>query len=136
MANETKALEVQKEEMLPTEGTERTRESRVFIPRADIYEVNDEIFVVVDLPGVDKDSLEISLEKNVLTINGYVSQEPPEGYALAYAEYEIGDYERSFRLSNMIDQDKIEATLSDGVLKLRLPKAEAAKTRKIEVKTA
>ncbi len=136
MANETKALEVQKEEMLPTEGTERTRESRVFIPRADIYEVNDEIFVVVDLPGVDKDSLEISLEKNVLTINGYVSQEPPEGYALAYAEYEIGDYERSFRLSNMIDQDKIEATLSDGVLKLRLPKAEAAKTRKIEVKAA
>ena len=136
MANETKALEVQKDEMLPTEGTERTRESRVFIPRADIYEVNEDIFVIVDLPGVDKDNLEISLEKNVLTINGYVSQEPPEGYALAYAEYEIGDYERSFRLSNMIDQDKIEATLNDGVLKLRLPKAETAKTRKIAVKTA
>jgi HSP20 family molecular chaperone IbpA len=136
MANETKALEVQKDEMLPTEGTERTRESRVFIPRADIYEVNEDIFVIVDLPGVDKDNLEISLEKNVLTINGYVSQEPPEGYALAYAEYEIGDYERSFRLSNMIDQDNIEATLSDGVLKLRLPKAETAKTRKIKVKTA
>ena len=136
MANETKALDVKKEEMLQTEGTERTRESRVFIPRADIYEVNDEIFVIVDLPGVDKDNLEISLEKNVLTINGYVSQEPPEGYALAYAEYEIGDYERSFRLSNMIDQDNIEATLSDGVLKLRLPKAETAKTRKIKVKTA
>jgi HSP20 family molecular chaperone IbpA len=136
MANETKALEVQKDEMLPAEGTERTRESRVFIPRADIYEINEDIFVVVDLPGVDKDNLEISLEKNVLTINGYVSQEPPEGYALAYAEYEIGDYERSFRLSNMIDQDKIEATLSDGVLKLRLPKAETAKSRKIKVKTA
>jgi HSP20 family molecular chaperone IbpA len=136
MANETKALEVQKDEMLPAEGTERTRESRVFIPRADIYEVNEDIFVIVDLPGVDKDNLEISLEKNVLTINGYVSQEPPEGYALAYAEYEIGDYERSFRLSNMIDQDKIEATLNDGVLKLRLPKAETAKTRKIAVKTA
>jgi HSP20 family molecular chaperone IbpA len=136
MANETKALEVQKDEMLPAEGTERTRESRVFIPRADIYEVNEDIFVIVDLPGVDKDNLEISLEKNVLTINGYVSQEPPEGYALAYAEYEIGDYERSFRISNMIDQDKIEATLNDGVLKLRLPKAETAKTRKIAVKTA
>jgi len=136
MADKSKALEVQKEEALQTEGTERTRESRVFVPRADIYELKDEISVVVDLPGADKDSLEISLEKNVLTINAYVPQEPPEGYVLAYSEYEIGDYERSFRLSNMIDQDKIEATFSDGVLNLRLPKAEAAKTRKIEVKAA
>jgi len=134
MANETKALEVQKDEMLPAEGTERTRESRVFIPRADIYEVNEDIFVIVVLPGVDKDNLEISLEKNVLTINGYVQQEPPEGYALAYAEYEIGDYERSFRLSGQIDRDGIEATYKNGSLRLNLPKSAVAKTRKISVK--
>jgi HSP20 family protein len=134
MANESKSLEVQKEEMVPTVGSERTRETRCFIPRADIYETENEISVIVDLPGVDKNSLEISLEKNVLKINGYVSQEDPEGYSLAFAEYQIGDYERSFRLSNQIDQNKIDATLNDGVLKLRLPKAEAAKSRKIAVK--
>jgi HSP20 family protein len=134
MANESKSLEVQKEEMVPTVGSERTRETRCFIPRADIYETENEISVIVDLPGVDKNSLEISLEKNILNINGYVSQEDPEGYSLAFAEYQIGDYERSFRLSNQIDQNKIDATLNDGVLKLRLPKAEAAKSRKIAVK--
>jgi HSP20 family protein len=134
MANESKSLEVQKEEMVPTVGSERTRETRCFIPRADIYETENEISVIVDLPGVDKNSLEISLEKNILKINGYVSQEDPEGYSLAFAEYQIGDYERSFRLSNQIDQNKIDATLNDGVLKLRLPKAEAAKSRKIAVK--
>jgi HSP20 family protein len=134
MANESKSLEVQKEEMVPTVGSERTRETRCFIPRADIYETENEISVIVDLPGIDKNSLEISLEKNILKINGYVSQEDPEGYSLAFAEYQIGDYERSFRLSNQIDQNKIDATLNDGVLKLRLPKAEAAKSRKIAVK--
>ena len=134
MANENKSLEVQKEEMLPTAGSERTRETRCFVPRADIYETENEIDVIVDLPGVSKDSVEISLEKNILKINGYVPQETPEGYSLAFAEYHIGDYERSFRLSNQIDQDKINATLNDGVLKLRLPKAEAAKSRKIAVK--
>jgi HSP20 family protein len=134
MANESKSLEVQKEEMVPTVGSERTRETRCFIPRADIYETENEISVIVDLPGVDKNSLEISLEKNILKINGYVSQEDPEGYSLAFAEYQIGDYERSFRLSNQIDQNKIDATINDGVLKLRLPKAEAAKSRKIAVK--
>jgi HSP20 family protein len=134
MANESKSLEVQKEEMVPTVGSERTRETRCFIPRADIYETENEISVIVDLPGVDKNSIEISLEKNILKINGYVSQEDPEGYSLAFAEYQIGDYERSFRLSNQIDQNKIDATINDGVLKLRLPKAEAAKSRKIAVK--
>ena len=135
MANENKSLEVQKEEMLPTEGTERTRETRCFVPRADIYEIENEIMVIVDLPGVDQNSVDISLEKNVIKINGYVSQETPEGYALAFSEYEVGDYERSFRLSDQIDKENINAILKDGVLKLHLPKAEAAKIRKIAIKT-
>ncbi|HBY08983.1 MAG TPA: heat-shock protein Hsp20 [Chloroflexi bacterium] len=134
MTGNNKSLEVQKEEMLPRDGSERTRESRCFAPRADIYEVDEDIFVVVDLPGVQKDAVDISLEKNILKINGYVNPETFEGYALAFAEYVVGDYERSFRLSNQIDQDKIEALLKDGVLKLRLPKAEAAKSRKIAIK--
>ena len=76
------------------------------------------------------------LEKNILTINGYVESEAPQNYSLAYAEYEVGDYERSFTLSNQINQDKIEATVRNGVLRLRLPKAGPAKARKIVVKSA
>ena len=134
MDKENKALEVQKEEMLPVEGTERTRETRCFVPRADIYEIDDNIFVTVDLPGVDENAVDITLEKNVLTINGYVEENSPEDFSLAFAEYQVGDFERSFRISNEIDREKINATIKNGVLTLELPKAEAAKSRKIKVK--
>ena len=135
MATDTKAMEVSKEEMLPEE-TERTRECRCFVPRSDIYETDDMIFVVMDMPGVLKENIGISLEKNTLTVNGYTNFDLPEGYSLAFAEYENGDYERSFRISNQIDQDKIEAEFTNGVLRLSLSKAEAAKKRKIEVNVA
>jgi HSP20 family protein len=133
MAEETKAMEVQKEE-LPAEETERTRDCRCFIPRADIYETSDNIIVMVDMPGIHEDNIDITLEKNILTINGYTDPEPPAGYSLAYGEYEIGDYERSFRVSNQINRDGIEAAYKDGVLSLTLPKAEEAKSRKIAIK--
>ncbi|MEW6717877.1 MAG: Hsp20/alpha crystallin family protein [Chloroflexota bacterium] len=134
MADESKALKVQKETAL-AEPTERTRECQCFIPRADIYETDENIVVVVDMPGVDKNSIDITLDKNILTINGYSDVDSPEGYSLVFAEYEVGDYERSFRLSDHIDGDKIEAAYKDGVLHLTLPKAEEAKARKISVKT-
>jgi HSP20 family protein len=136
MTEETKAMEVEKQEMVPAEDTERTRETCCFVPRADIYETEDKIVVVTDMPGVGAKSLDITLEKNILTINGYVEPEIPEGYSLAWAEYRIGDYQRSFRISDEIDREHIEATIKNGVLHLDLPKSTAAKTRKISVKTA
>ena len=136
MTEETKAMEVEKQEMVPAEDTERTRETCCFVPRADIYETEDKIVVVTDMPGVSAESLDITLEKNVLTINGYVEPEVPDGYSLAWAEYRIGDYQRSFRLSDEIDREQIEATIRNGVLYLDMPKSAAAKTRKISVKTA
>jgi HSP20 family protein len=114
-------------------GAERTRDSLAFVPRADVYETDDDIVVMADMPGVDADSVDITLEDNVLTINGYVDPEPPDGHSLAYAEYRVGDYVRAFTLSDQIDRDGIEATVKDGVLRLRLPKAEAAKMRKIPI---
>ena len=90
----------------------------------------------VDLPGVSEDSVEITLEKNVLLINGYVESVDPEGYSLAFAEYEVGDFERSFRISNEIDREKINATIKHGVLTLELLKADVAKSRKIKVKAS
>lgn len=136
MTEETKALDVEKQEMVPAEETERTRETCCFVPRADIYEAEDRIIVVTDMPGVSAESLDVTLEKNTLTINGYVEPEVPEGYSLAWAEYQIGDYQRSFRISDEIDRDQIEATIKNGVLHLDLPKSTAARTRKISVKTA
>ena len=130
-----KSIEVKnKEEMVPEEGTERTRECRCFVPRADIYENGDQIVIVADMPGVDEKDIDISLEKNILTINGNVQPSYPEGFSLTYAEYGIGDYQRRFALSNEIDSEKIKATVKNGVLRLYLPKAGAAKTRKITVK--
>jgi len=132
MAEESKTLEVQKREVNPSEEGERTRECTCFVPRADIFENDDDIYLVVDLPGVDENSIDITIEKNVLTLNGYTEAEDLEGYALNLNEYEIGDY-LSFRLSNTIEKDKIQATIKDGVLRLQLPKAGEAKTRKIAV---
>ena len=80
MADNVKTMDVEKEEVTATEETERTRECRCFVPRADIYEVDDQIVIVADVPGVDENSVEIMLEKNILTINAYV--DPVEMEAL------------------------------------------------------
>lgn len=132
---ETKAMEVRKEEMLPEES-ERTRETRCFIPRADVFETDEAIVVLMDIPGAEQDQINVSLEKNILTVSAYCNPEGPEGYSLAFAEYEVGDYERSFRLSDHIDRDKIQAEYKNGVLRLTLPKAAEARKRKIEVKVS
>jgi HSP20 family protein len=133
---EEKALmKAPEQEVVAKEDMERTRERQCFVPKADIYESEREIVVVADIPGASQDSIEITLDKNVLTIDAFVDPEIPEGYSLAWGEYEIGDYQRSFRLSGEIDRDKIEATVANGELRLRLPKAEEAKAKKILVKT-
>jgi len=134
MAEETKTLQTQEKEEIQTNGVERTRARRAYVPRADIYETETDIVLVADMPGVDENSVDVTLEKNVLTITGTVEEMAPENYGLAYAEYGSGDYQRSFTLSNEIDREKIEAMVKNGVLKLRLPKSHAARSRKIAVK--
>jgi len=99
----------------------------------DILEKKDEIVVTADMPGVDEKSLDITLEKNVLTIHGMTEPEPETTARPIYAEYGIGDYQRAFTISEEVDRDGIKATMKNGVLRLVLPKAPAAKTRKIEV---
>lgn len=133
--SEGKGLELQDAEKqeVDTSGAERTRERLAFVPRADIYETAEAITVVTDMPGVDETSVDITLDKNVLTISGYVEPMQPEGYSLAHAEYNIGDFERSFTLSDRIDREGIEATVKDGVLRLVLPKITEAKSRTIPI---
>lgn len=135
MAELTK--DISKKEAETPQGVERTRPHKVYAPDVDILERKDDIVVSADLPGVDEKTLDITLEKNVLTIYGRV--EPAKdmpGHRLAYSEYGIGDYQRAFTLSDEVDKDRIQATMKNGVLRLVLPKAEAARSRKIAVSTA
>ncbi|MFL7837961.1 MAG: Hsp20/alpha crystallin family protein [Candidatus Promineifilaceae bacterium] len=128
-------LQTQKQEAEVAEGAERTRASRVYIPQVDIYSDNDNIVILADMPGVADKDIDITLDKDILTINGFISNAAePEGYELVHDEYGVGDYRRSFTLPDEIDRDNIEASLSNGVLRVKLPKAPEAQTRKITVK--
>lgn len=134
MSNETKDLS--KQEVQHPVETERTRVRKVYIPRVDIYETKETIVLVADMPGVDEKSVDITLEKNVLTISGEIRQVNYKGYTMSYAEYETGDYERAFTISDEVDRDRIDAAVKNGVLKVTLHKAEKAKVKKIAIKAA
>jgi len=125
--------EVQKKEAELEKGVERTREVKVFTPAVDIIEKGNDIVILADMPGVDENSVDVTLEKDLLTIYGKIEPEIPANHKLVISEYGIGDYQRTFTLSSEIDKDHIKATVSDGVLRLVLPKAEKEKTRKIPV---
>jgi HSP20 family protein len=113
---------------------ETTIPARVFLPTADIYEDEDELTVILEMPGVDKGNVEIRVEEGVLNVGGRLDFSKYQGLQPLYTEYNIGNYSRSFSLSNKIDQNRLAADLKDGVLSLKLPKMEEAKPRTIQVK--
>ena len=127
------ALQVQQKRELETKQ-EATIPARVFIPTADIYEDENELTLILEMPGVDKGNVEVSVEDGVLRVGGRLDFSKYQGLQPLYTEYNIGHYSRSFTLSNQIDQDKIAAEMKDGVLSLKLPKVEQAKPRTIQVK--
>lgn len=96
MAESEKALDVEKQEVALSEGTELTRDRVTFLPRSDIYETNDALVLLMDIPGAKEADIDITLEKNILTVHALVDPKEPENYALALQEYEVGDYQRSF----------------------------------------
>jgi HSP20 family molecular chaperone IbpA len=122
-----------KQESEPPQGAERTKARKVYVPHVDIVENDETLLLFADMPGVDEHGVDVTVEKNVLTLKGTVGAETPAGFELSYEEYGVGDYERSFTLSNEIDRDAIHATIKDGVLKLTLPKVKQAVTRKVAV---
>ena len=128
------AKEIQKKEATTNEKGELTRAIRVYIPAVDIIERKDDIVVIADMPGVDETAVDITLERNELTIYGKVEPEVPEKHALYLTEYGIGDYKRTFTLTEEVDRNNIQATVKNGVLRIVLPKGEAVKTRKIAVR--
>jgi HSP20 family molecular chaperone IbpA len=133
MADEQKALQAREKKEMAVPA-EQTRPGPTFMPAVDIFESDREITMLADMPGVMANDLSIDLRESVLTVEGHV--DPPESANEIdlLREYRTGNYLRQFTLSEMIDQSKIEAEMKDGVLRLKLPKVEEAKPRKIAVK--
>ena len=103
------------------------------MPVTDIFETPEALTVVLEMPGVDRDSIEATVENDVVTIEGRIDFTKYEGLQPVYTEYNVGHFARSFEISNKIDQSKISALMKDGVVTIMLPKVEQAKPRKIQV---
>jgi HSP20 family molecular chaperone IbpA len=121
----------EKKELVAKE--EKTIPGRYYIPYADIYETDNAVAVVLEMPGVEKKDLSIALENDVLRVDGRIDFSKYKDMEPVYTEYNIGHYARSFTLSNKVDQDKISANVEDGVLTLTLPKAKHTQPRKIAI---
>lgn len=113
---------------------EKTYSAPTYLPPVDIYEQKGALMVVADMPGVDEKAVDINFEKGVLNIKGHVEQEKMDGYRCQFAEYRIGNYERSFTVPEQIDVEKIEATVKNGLLTITLPHVPEPEPKKITVK--
>jgi len=129
---DNKQIQIKDKQELESKA-ELTKTGPVFLPSVDIFENKDALVLIADMPGVGSEGIDIHLEDNELTIRGEIAA-GDSGLNGLYQEYQTGDYFRRFTLSNIIDQDKIDASIKNGVLKIVLPKAAAAKPRKIQVK--
>ena len=115
---------------------ERTRPGQWFRPVVDILERADELLILAELPGASSDSIDIDFEDGVLTIQGQVRPRYDEKMNFLLYEYGVGDFHRTFRVSEQVDAGRIHAEYKDGVLTIHLPKVEAAKPRKIQVQAS
>ena len=119
-----------------TQPSPAARSEAALIPPVDVYEDTAGITLYADLPGVPKDRLDLHLEADTLTIEGEVALDMPEGMDSTHAEVSLPRYRRSFTLSRELDTAKVSAEFNDGVLKLRIPKAEHAQPRKVQIKVS
>lgn len=129
---ESKELKVKEKQEVTTPG-EQTRPGVVYTPDVDIFESENDITLLADMPGVTTDNLSIDLRDDVLTLSGETESDDESSEEPIVIEYGVGKYHRQFTLSEVIDQAKITAELKDGVLRLVLPKVEKATPRKITV---
>lgn len=113
---------------------EHASDRQRYMPRVDIYESEEAVTVLADLPGVSKENVTLTLEQGVLTLTGRMKDPEVAGAEERYGECGPGDFHRSFRFGPQVDEAKMEAAMEDGVLRLRIPKSDWARTRKIEVK--
>lgn len=129
---ESQDLKLQEKKELQQQE-EKTIPGKYYQPYTDIYESTRALTVVMEIPGVSKDAIDIKLEKDELVVNAEINTENYSDYQPVYTEYNVGHFSRSFILNSKVDRDRIEAHVADGVLTLTLPKAEEAKPRKITI---
>ena len=132
--SESKEMKVIEKQALAS-PVEQTKPGPVFTPNVDIFETEKAITLLVDMPGVKVEELNVDLRDDTLTLTGDVLPNVGTPGEKVYMEYETGRYYRQFSLSELIVQEKIDAKLSDGVLRLTLPKVEKATPRRIAVQT-
>jgi len=130
--SDTKDIELQEKKELNS-GNEKTVPGTYYVPYTDIYESSEALTMVMEIPGIKKDAVDIRIEKNKLEITAEIDLDNYGNFSPVYTEYNVGHFTRSFSLSNKVDRDRIEATVQDGALYLKLPKAEEAKPRRISV---
>lgn len=118
-----------------SDDAETMSEAATFTPPTDIVETKDALIMLLDVPGADPGSLNVALEGQELRVSARSSSSTPQGYTLIHAEYRDGNYERAFRLSDRVDDERVDAVFKDGVLRLSLPKSSPS-AKKIEVKAA
>jgi HSP20 family protein len=126
------SLEVREKKEVETKG-EKTVPARYFVPQTDIFETDNTLRVVMELPGVERKDLDIHIENDVLSVEGRIDFAKYEGLQPFYSEYNVGHFARQFTLSRKIDSQRISAALSDGVLTLALNKIEEARPRRIPI---
>lgn len=111
-----------------------SRREAALLPPVDVIEDNTGITLYADLPGVPKEKLDLQVEGDTLSIEGELDLTLPEGMEASHAEIQLGRYRRAFTLSKELEPAKVSAELNNGVLRLRIPKAEHAQARRIEIK--
>jgi HSP20 family molecular chaperone IbpA len=121
------------ENITAAQSAESARNEAALLPPTDVIEDAEGITLYADLPGVPKDKINLHVEADTLTIEGELSLDLPEGMAPNHAEVGLSRYRRVFTLSRELDAGKVSAEFSQGVLKLRIPKAEHAQPRRIEI---
>lgn len=129
----SQALEVQEKKELVSKE-EKTVPARYYVPTTDIFETEDALTVVMEIPGAEKQAVEVNIENDVLRVEARIDHSKYDGLEPLYAEYNVGHFTRSFTLSNKIDQQQIGAQLDDGVLALTLKKAKEALPRRIAIR--
>ena len=131
MADQQELAVREKKELAAKE--ERTVPGRFYVPQTDVYETEDALTVVMEMPGVAREAVEIELKDDVLRVQARIDPSKYEGMEPVYTEYNVGHWTRSFALSDRVDRERIGAQLEDGVLTLTLPKTAEAQPRRIAI---
>lgn len=132
--SDNKTPEKKEDQISKQENTqETTKAASTFVPDVDIYEQDEKLYLVADVPGISKDDIKVTVDNNLLTLDGQIDLSLYEGLKPIYAEYRVGNYYRQFQLGEVIDAEKISAEVNNGVLKLTLPKKDKQKAVTVPV---